>query len=190
MNRPPILMDFPSSFETERLTIRCPLPGDGPEVNAAISESIDDLKPWMPWAQSTPSVEDTEANIRQAHCEFLARRDLRLNLYLKGTGAFVGGSGLHRINWDVPRFEIGYWCRRSFMKQGYITEAVGGITRFAFDVLGAERIEIRCDSKNENSRRVAERSGYILEAELKCDSRDPAGELRNTLVFARLRHPR
>jgi hypothetical protein len=46
--RPPILRDFPESFETERLGIRSPMPGDGEEVYAAVSESLDELKPWMP----------------------------------------------------------------------------------------------------------------------------------------------
>jgi hypothetical protein len=36
--------------------------------------------------------------------------DLLSVLYLKGTNTFVGGSGLHRMDWSVSRFEIGYWC--------------------------------------------------------------------------------
>jgi ribosomal-protein-serine acetyltransferase len=40
-------MDFPESFETERHLIRSPLPGDGPELYAAIRESIEELAPWM-----------------------------------------------------------------------------------------------------------------------------------------------
>ena len=37
--KPPILIDFPESFETERLLIRSPLPGDGQELHAAVGES-------------------------------------------------------------------------------------------------------------------------------------------------------
>lgn len=44
-NRPPILRDFPESFETERLLIRSPLPGDGPEKHTDIGESLDELTP-------------------------------------------------------------------------------------------------------------------------------------------------
>lgn len=29
----PILLDFPESFETARLLIRCPIPGDGAAFN-------------------------------------------------------------------------------------------------------------------------------------------------------------
>ena len=51
----------PDHFETERLLIRAPQPGDGPAINAAVVESIDDLRPWMPWAQTTQSVAEQEA---------------------------------------------------------------------------------------------------------------------------------
>ena len=60
----PILVDFPESFESERLIIRAPQPGDGAEMNAAIRETFDDLKIWMPWAQEIPTIEESEANVR------------------------------------------------------------------------------------------------------------------------------
>ena len=49
--RPPILKDFPERFETERLLIRSPMPGDGSELYAAVRESMDELLPWMPWTK-------------------------------------------------------------------------------------------------------------------------------------------
>jgi len=39
MSAPPILREVPDRFESERLLIRAPLPGDGPDVHAAITES-------------------------------------------------------------------------------------------------------------------------------------------------------
>ena len=45
-------------------------------------------------------------------------------------GRFLGSSGLHRIDWDVPKFEIGYWCRTSLARRGYITEAVAKIEEY------------------------------------------------------------
>ncbi|NLF76850.1 MAG: GNAT family N-acetyltransferase, partial [Chloroflexi bacterium] len=69
----PILLDFPDQFETERLIIRAPRPGDGRRVNEAIRESLDELRPWMPWAQAAPSAEDTEALLRRKAAQWLAR---------------------------------------------------------------------------------------------------------------------
>ena len=71
--RPVILRDIPASFETERLTIRVPQPGDGAEVNAAVLESLDALRPWMPWAAGEPpTVEESEANLREALAKRIA----------------------------------------------------------------------------------------------------------------------
>ena len=96
----------------------------------------------------------------------------------------MGGSRLLRIDWEVPKFEIGYWLRTRFAGQGYMTEAVGCITDFAFDRLGARRVEIRCDSLNRRSARVAERAGFCLEGELRNAEVGPGGEPRHTLVYS------
>src|ERR671915_2104068 len=164
--KPPIVMDFPDSFETERLLIRSPLPGDGHELHTAVRESIDELTPWMPWPKEHRTVDDSEASARRARVAFLQRSELRLHLYLRGTDTMVGSSGLQGIDWKVPKFEIGYWCRTRFTGRGYVTEAVRGITAFAFDALGARRVEIRCAPLNKRSARVAERAGFRLEGEL------------------------
>src|SRR5215210_2772113 len=180
----PILMDFPESFETERLLIRSPLFGDGPELHAAVRESMGELTPWMPWPKEHRTVDDSEASARRARVAFLQRSELRLHLYLKGTGTLVGSSGLQGIDWEVPKFEIGYWCRTRFTRRGYITEAVLSITAFAFDTFGAKRVEIRCDSRNLASTRVAERAGFRLEGELRSNEVGTDGEPRDILIYA------
>ena len=68
-----------------------------------------------------------------------------------------------------------------------MTEAVGALADMALGLLGMERLEIRCDSRNDRSGRVAERCGFQLEGVLRRDSRDAGGGLRDTRVYARLR---
>ncbi|WP_010651906.1 GNAT family N-acetyltransferase [Oceanobacillus massiliensis] len=184
----PILIDFPEEFETENLIIRAPKADDVKAVNEAIKASINELKPWLPFAQQEQSMEDTEINIRTAVVKFLEREDLRLHVFLKKTGQFIMSSGLHRIDWDVRKFEIGYWADSRYTGKGYVTEAVKGITDFAFRELDANRIEIRCDTLNEKSAAVAIRLSYELEGILKKDhfSTDRT-ELRDTYVFAKVR---
>ncbi|GAB4572687.1 MAG: GNAT family N-acetyltransferase [Anaerolineae bacterium] len=183
----PILRDFPDSFETERLIIRAPRPGDGPALYEAVIGSLDHLRPWMPWAQHPPTLESSEQQVRLGAARWAAREDLWLMLIRKADGRWIGGSGLHRMDWAVPRFEIGYWVRAEAQGKGYITEAVNGITAFAFDVLGAERVEIRCDAHNKRSAAVAERCGYRLEGRLRHEARAVSGELRDTLVYSLIR---
>lgn len=182
----PILLDFPDSFETERLTIRAPRPGDAPAVVEAVIESLDALRPWMPWAREAPTIEDAEIRIRKAVAKWITREDLLLHLYLKGSDTWVGGSGLHRIDWEARKFEIGYWVRTRFAGQGYVSEAVHGISDFAFKRLGAHRVEIRCDAQNARSAAVAKRCGYFLEGTLRRNSLGVDGDVRDTLVFSKI----
>ncbi|KZE68987.1 acetyltransferase [Fictibacillus phosphorivorans] len=184
----PILLDFPTEFTTDRLLIRMPKPGDGKEMYEAISASIEDLKPWLPFAHIEQSEEDVEANIREAHLKFLSREDLRLLVFSKKTGKLIASSGLHRINWDIPKFEIGYWIDSRYAGKGYMTEAVQGITDFAVNELKARRIEIRCDTRNVKSAAIPERLGFMLEGVLRNDSLEIGSttKLRDTSVYAKV----
>jgi ribosomal-protein-serine acetyltransferase len=182
----PLLLEFPTEFETDRLVIRMPMPGDGAVTCEAINASLPELKPWMPFAQKEQTADETEVNIRQAYVNFLNRTDLRLLVFKKETGQFVASSGLHRINWDVRKFEIGYWIDTRCSGQGYMTEAVEGITSFAARELKARRVEIRCDALNIKSRAIPERLGFTLEGILRNDSVSVDGEIRDTCVFAKI----
>lgn len=181
----PILLDIPTELTTERLLLRMPRPRDGEKVNAAVRDSDVELARWMPWADPTPDVANTEQWCRKAAGHFLTREALHFSLYLKGTDTCLGVCGLPRIDWKVPKLEMGYWLRTPYCGKGLMNEAVVAVTSLALDVLKAARIEIRCDEKNDRSRRVAERAGYALEATLRNDERDHLGKLRNTCVYAK-----
>jgi len=77
----PLLIDVPERIETERMILRCPRPGDGAVVNAAIRESLDALRPFMPWAQSAPSLDESELVCRRAQARFRLREDLVLSMF-------------------------------------------------------------------------------------------------------------
>jgi RimJ/RimL family protein N-acetyltransferase len=174
---------FPPVIETERLILRVPSVAAVSVVNAAICESFTELHRWMKWADRRPTLEETTDHAQKAAQRFQSGEDFPVWGFLKNTGDFVLACGLHERDWEVPKFEIGYWCRTSYQGQGYVTEAVLALTKAGFEQLGANRIEIRCDSRNERSYRVAERSGYRLEAELKYEQRAPDGVLRTTLIY-------
>ncbi len=179
----PLLIEIPEQIVTDRLIIRGPRLEDAALINPAIVESINELRPWMPWAQPTPSLDDTISNTRRAVGRFITREDLRLHIFLKD-GTFVASSGLHRIKWDIPKFEIGYWCRTGLCGKGYTTEAVRAIAEMAFEKLKANRVEIICDNRNERSWRVAERAGFPLEGILRNECLDHNGKLRDTRIYA------
>ncbi|MEO8925049.1 MAG: GNAT family protein [Caldimonas sp.] len=187
----PLLIDVPERIETANLVLRCPRRGDGAVVNAVVVASHAELDPWLPWATTLPTLDESEANCRRQHARFLLRDDLVMLIFARdasgGEGELVGGTGLHRIDWALRRFEIGYWRKTGCAGRGIVTEAVNALARMAFDDLSARRVEIRMDDDNERSWKVAERAGFTLEALLRFDSVTPGGEPRSTRVYARVR---
>ena len=182
----PILLDIPKVIESERLTLRCPRAGDGRIMFESAEASRAELNPWMPWSEGQ-TLDDAEKFARRSHAEFILRESLPYMILRQEDGAHVGNTGLHRIDWEVPRFEIGYWCRTSMSGKGYITEATATLERFAFDTLHAKRVEIRVDDRNEKSWRIPERLGYTLEGILHNDATDATGVARSTRVYAKVR---
>lgn len=184
----PLLLDFPEQFESERLLIRAARRTDAPVSYEAVVHSLSALRPWMPFAQKEPDLEQIESNLIEAEANFRLRKDLRLHFFSKETGKFIGSSGLHRIDWEVRKFEIGYWVDSRYEGQGYVSEAVDRISRFAFEELAANRIEIRCDTENVRSRAVAERLDFQLEGILRNDSMSKIGnKLRDTCIYSKIK---
>ena len=182
----PILLDLPPTLETERLLLRPPQAGDGAALYAAVAESLSELRRFLaslPWVAAEQSVEASEVHCRTAQANFLGRKDFPFLLFDKATGRLVGSSGLHRVVWTTPKAEIGYWCRTSQVGKGFIREAV---IDYAFKHLGAVRVELVTDEENRESRRVAERCDFMLEAILRNERHTPDGALRNTCIYARL----
>ncbi|GIP65554.1 ribosomal-protein-serine acetyltransferase [Virgibacillus pantothenticus] len=171
-------------FIQKRLLIRLPLPGDGKAVHEAIQLRQSELKQWLPFAQNEQTLEETEANVREAQIQFLQKEDLRFHIFDKHTKAFLGCTGLHRINWKGPKFEIEYWVDTRQQGKGIISEAVEALTKFALEELGAKRVEIRCDEENYRSRAIPKKLGFELEGIHYHDSRSVDGlSLRNTCVM-------
>ena len=177
---------LPEQFESERLTIRAPRVRDAAEIHAAVIESRDMLMPWIRWAKDEPSLQDRKKHLRKVRRRFLSRKDFSFNLFLRGTDTFVGTCELAKIDMSVPKVEIWYWARKSFVGHGYITEGVNAVTDCVVKHFGARRVELHIDDRNERSWRVAERCGFELEGILHNYARAENGSLENTRVYARI----
>ena len=120
----------------------------------------------MPWAQQMPTLEESESFSTMHRCKFLAREELVLLLFLKGKNTIVGSSGLHRIDWNIPKFEIGYWCRKRFRGKAISLNQRRQSRSLRLRTLG-EAGGIRCDLKNVRSQRIPNRLGFRWEGTLR-----------------------
>jgi RimJ/RimL family protein N-acetyltransferase len=190
MSADPLLIDVPERLDGERTVLLAPRAGLGAEMAVVIAQSLSHLRPWMPWAQDAPTAESSEMVVRRMQADFISRSDLCFQIYARkpdgSAGRLLGGTGLHRIDWTVRKFEIGYWIRPEAAGQGHVSEAVRLLAALAFDRLRARRVEIRCDARNLKSRAVAERCGFTLEGVLRRDALGVDGQARDTAVYARI----
>lgn len=183
----PILLDIPNEMETARLLMRTPRNGDGKYRVEAIAESLTELRAWgasLPWSMYEPSVDASESYCREAQANFVKRSELVYSFYSKQNGQFIGVCSLHSIVWNVPKFEIGYWCRTSQHNHGYVSEAVTALCALAFSSLGARRVWCQTDDLNVASKRVCEKVGMSIEATLRNERVGVGGELRDTCIYA------
>jgi len=102
-----------------------------------------------------------------------------------GNGIFLGLALAPKIDPDAREVELGYIVAPGARGRGVATAALRLLTDWAFETLGALRIELLIDVDNGPSKRVAERCGYTHEgvlrsAHLKADLRS------DTEIWSRL----
>ncbi|MBC7530812.1 MAG: GNAT family N-acetyltransferase [Oligoflexus sp.] len=113
-------------------------------------------------------------------------RDDQLVLWMSDlrSGAHRGGLSIHGIDENTGKYEIGYWLKPEFCGEGLAREAVIVLCEVLFERYRAKKIEIRCDSRNEPSIRLAKDLGFAPEA--VWTGKDGAdGAMRQSLIFAR-----
>jgi RimJ/RimL family protein N-acetyltransferase len=97
------------------------------------------------------------------------------------SGEVLGTIGTRRHGSDAGCWDIGYLLAPAARGRGAATRAVLLLARFAFDSLGAERIEIIVEPGNEASLRVAERAGFSREGVLR--RYRPVRDVRRDMVM-------
>jgi len=182
----PLLIDLPEQLEGERVVVRPWDERDSTGLWDAIDNSREHLEAWMPWVDRYHNPDDALEYCRRSRARWLLREDLPVAIVERGNGRILGGSGLHRINWTYRLFEIGYWLRADAVGHGYTSETVQLLARLAFDDLDANRVELRIDTANVRSLRVAERLGFVLEGTLRRRLLAPGGEPTDMHVLSLL----
>ena len=186
VNVDPLLIELPDELVGDRVIVRPWAEADSDSLWDAIDDSRDHLEPWMPWVDRYRNPDNALEYARRSRARWLLREDLAVAIVERATGRIVGGSGFHRTDWTYRLFEIGYWVRQDCEGRGYVHETVQLLTRLAFEQLDANRVELRIDTRNLRSLRVAERLGFVLEGTLRRRMPAPGGVPTDMHVLALL----
>ena len=137
----------------------------------AVTESLDHLRPWMPWAA---------CYTRESAAQYL---DGSIRSWADGTeynyailtgGALAGGIGLMaRIG--PGGLEIGYWVHRAYTRRGLATAASAALVEQAFRLPGVDRVEIVHDELNVPSGKIPRKLGFTEIGRRPLDPPSPGG---------------
>jgi len=158
-------------IETERLVVRCYHPSDAQMLADTVTENVEHLKPWMPWAHAEPEPFQVKVDrLRRFRGEFDMGDDFIYGIFNKDESRLLGGTGLHtRIGNE--QLEIGYWIHKDFINQGLVTESTAALVKVAFEIMHIHRLEIHCDPGNLASASIPRKLGFTHEGTLRAKTR-------------------
>lgn len=147
-------------LETKRLRLDLPVPEHAPLMAHAYKNSQQELQEFMIWAQKELTLENAEEFIES---QIDHETDITFFPIDKETGRFIGSFSLMLDKEAVPSYEIGYWVNTELTGNGYATEVVHELVKYAFEELGAKRLTILTDLNNIASEKIAEKCGFEYE---------------------------
>lgn len=176
------LIDLPSEVvRTERLVLRPYRPEDADDVHRACQD--DEIQRWITAIDVPYTAESARAWVEDiAPGERLEHRGMPVAI--EADGEFVGAGGVHFVPGRLGP-EIGYWIAPWARRKGYAAEAAHALAGWALG-LGAPRVHLYADVRNEASQAVARRAGFRQEGVVRSslDYRD--GTRGDAALFSRL----
>ncbi len=138
---------------------------DAPALFKLVDSSREELRRWLPWLDDNKSVKDSEAFIRSSLAQETSNNGFQAGIW--HDGQLAGVIGLHGINWRDRQTMIGYWLGSEYQGKGIVTEACEALLKYAFEILGLNRVVIRAAEGNDKSIAVAKRLGFSREGLLR-----------------------
>ncbi len=139
------------------ILLREPKPADALMVAQSAQASLEELRPWMPWATQDYGEADALAWING---EF---GDAHRFLIMDPEGQHLGTVGLNNLDALNRCANLGYWVHSAHHSKGIATEATRQILRYGLEKTAIVRFEVLMSVHNIASQRVAEKAGAVFE---------------------------
>jgi [ribosomal protein S5]-alanine N-acetyltransferase len=165
-----------------RVTLRALLDADVDDLYAAFSDP-EVMRYWD--VPPMPSVADAVTFLAEIHEGFRTRTLFQWGVDA-GTGQIVGTCTLLNVNTTHRRGEIGFALARPHWGQGLASDAVATLIGFCFRDLALHLLEADVDPRNERSKRLLERQGFVREGYLR-ERYQVSGEIQDAVLLGLLR---
>ena len=157
---------------------------DARAVAHAVRESLEHLRPWMPWANEESTRESFQRQrLRGAKHNAALGDEWQYGLFSSNESSVVGAFGLMARKWPAT-IEIGYWVHVDEIGRGFATRASRALTNASLALDGITTVCIRCDETNVRSAAIPRGLGFTL---VRTESRAPEapGETGRLMIWER-----
>ena len=150
-----------------------------------LAEVAFDSELWRWTISRVETMEDLTAYVQSALREQHAGTALPFVTMERSSGRVVGSTRFGSIDLANRRVEIGWtWLARRWQRTPLNTEAKYLMLRHAFEELSCNRVELKTDALNEQSRRAIARIGGVEEGVLRSHMVTASGRVRDTVYFS------
>jgi len=151
-----------------------------------IVENYPNLLQLSPSPFGTP--EKLKENIEIAINGRIEKQRYPFVIFDKQKHRYVGSTSFGSISVKDKRIEIGWtWLDKEVQGSGINFFCKHLLLKYAFEVLEYERVELKTDSRNLQSRKAIEKIGAKFEGELRSHTVMPDGFRRNTVYYSILK---
>ncbi|MBU0581821.1 MAG: GNAT family N-acetyltransferase [Alphaproteobacteria bacterium] len=153
----------------ERVSLRMPVRGDYREWADLRGASRQFLEPWEPrWAADELGQAAWRHRLYRYRKDFADGTAIAFFIFDTQTGHLLGGITLGNIRRGVAQSgHIGYWLGEKNAGKGLMVDALGLLSRHAFETIRLHRVEAACIPGNTRSVRVLEKAGFTREGLLR-----------------------
>ncbi len=128
---------------------------------------------------------DAEHWIESMLCRQQDSGSVTFSVYDNGSGKLAGSSSFLDVRTAHEGLEIGYtWYGHAFRRTYVNTATKLVLLEHAFDELGAIRVQLQTDARNQRSQKAIERIGAVKEGVLRSHKIYPDGFIRDSVLYS------
>ena len=131
------------------------------------------------------SVEDTLGWIKESQAVAASGTQIPFAIIYRASGKAIGSTRYLDIRREHRGLEIGWtWVGTAYLRTPVNTECKSLLLTHAFEGLGAVRVQLKTDLRNERSQRAIERIGAVREGVLRKHMVRWDGFIRDTIYYS------
>ncbi len=133
--------------------------------------------------QENDTKEKAEFFVRTKLADWLLQKEYCFGIWDNESAKLIGMLRMFRIDWSVPKGELGFFIDHEYGSKGIMSEVVVACLAFGFRQLQLERIYLRTATDNFACQRLARKCGFRREGDLRADFKKISGELLDVMIF-------